>query len=113
MAVVGNAFQYEIDESVDDTNFVTTTIHCHGRLLAQNVGEIRALVNPLLERGGRTVLDFADLEQLDSTALGALVGLKVSAVKRGLCVLELVNLTPRVRELLSITNLLSLLAPKS
>jgi hypothetical protein len=36
------------------------------------------------------------------------VGLKVSAINRGLCVLELVNLTPRVKKLLSITNLLEL-----
>ncbi len=54
------------------------------------------------------MLDFTDLEYLDSSGLGALVGLKVSAINRGLCVLELVNLTPRVKKLLSMTNLLQL-----
>jgi hypothetical protein len=37
--------------------------------------------------------------------LGALVGLKVSAINQGYCVLELVNMMPRVLELLRITNL--------
>jgi len=54
------------------------------------------------------VIDFADLTYLDSLGLGALVGLKVSAINKGLCKLELVNLSPRVRELLSLTNLTEL-----
>jgi anti-anti-sigma factor len=56
------------------------------------------------------VLDFADLSYLDSAGLGTLVNLKVSAIHQGYCTLEFVNLSPRVRELLSLTNLLDLLA---
>jgi hypothetical protein len=32
----------------------------------------------------------------------------VSAISRGLCVLELVNLTPRIKKLLTMTNLMQL-----
>lgn len=104
----GTAFHYQIEETKDERDYITTTIKCQGRLISENTDEIRQLVQPLILRGGRTVLDFTDLEYLDSSGLGALVGLKVSAINRGLCVLELVNLTPRVRKLLSITNLLQL-----
>lgn len=37
--------------------------------------------------------------------LGALVGLKASAIKEGYCTLVLANLSPHVRELLRLTNL--------
>jgi anti-anti-sigma factor len=54
---------------------------------------------------GRIVIDLSDVAYLDSSGLGSLVGLKVSAVKEGYCRLELVNMSPRVMELLRITNL--------
>jgi anti-anti-sigma factor len=46
---------------------------------------------------------------MDSSGLGALVGLKVSAINKGLGKLELVNLSPRVRDLLKLTSLTDLL----
>jgi anti-sigma B factor antagonist len=104
----GTAFHYQIEETKDERNWITTTIKCQGKLISENTDEIRKLVHPLILRGDRIVLDFTDLEYLDSSGLGAIVGLKVSAINRGFCVLELVNLTPRVRKLLSITNLLQL-----
>jgi anti-anti-sigma factor len=109
----GTAFRYEIEESEDENKYVTTTIKCYGKLLSENSAEIKALVMPLLQRGGRTVLDFSDLEHLDSSGLGALVGLKISAINRGACVLELVNLTPRIKQLLTVTNLLQLFGQKT
>lgn len=105
----GTAFQYQVEEIRDEQrDFTVTTIKCHGKLTSDNADEIRKLVQPLIQRGGRIALDFADLQYLDSSGLGAIVGLKVSAINRGLCVLELVNLTPRVKELLRITNLLQM-----
>ena len=102
------AFSYEIEETKDENDFTVTVIKCHGRLISENTDEIRKVVQPLILRGGRIALDFADLQHLDSSGLGAIVGLKASAVKRGLCVLMLRNLTPHVKELLSITNVLQL-----
>jgi anti-anti-sigma factor len=63
------------------------------------------VVRPLIPQGGRIVIDLADVNYLDSSGLGALVGLKASAVKQGLCILEFANMTPRVLELLRITRL--------
>ena len=56
------------------------------------------------------MIDFTDLAFLDSSGLGTLVGLKVSSINKGLGKLELVNLSPRVRELVTITNLTELFA---
>jgi len=50
------------------------------------------------------------LNYLDSSGLGALVGLKVTAVKQGLVILEFVNMMPRVMELLRISNLVQTFA---
>jgi anti-anti-sigma factor len=106
MAVAQNAeFRYEIEESTHSTGWKTTTIHCHGKLVNQTAGQVKDLVKPLLAGGGRIVLDFADLEYLDSSGLGALVGLKVSALNQGLVKLELENLSPRIKDLLKMTNL--------
>ena len=102
------AFHYEIEEAKDEFDFAVTVIKCQGRLISENADEIRKVVQPLIQRGGRIALDFADLQYMDSSGLGAIVGLKVSAINRGLCVLELRNLTPRVKELLRISNLLQL-----
>jgi len=104
----GTAFQYEIEQTKDANDFNLTIVKCQGKLTSENADEIRKVVHPLILRGGRIALDFADLQYLDSSGLGAIVGLKVSAISRGLCVLELRNLTPRVKELLRITNLLQL-----
>ena len=101
-------FHYEVEESQDQTGWKTTTIHCHGKLVNQTAGQLKELVKPLIPKGGRILLDFADLEYLDSSGLGALVGLKVSALHQGLVKLELENLSPRIKDLLSMTNLLQL-----
>ena len=56
-------------------------------------------------RGGRIIVDLGDVSNLDSSGLGTLVGLKASAINKGLCILEFRNMTPRVLELLRITKL--------
>jgi len=56
------------------------------------------------------VIDCSDLQSLDSSGLGALVSLKVSAINKGLVTLELVNLSPRLSELLKLTSLTGLFA---
>jgi anti-sigma B factor antagonist len=104
------SFHYEVETSKDANDWKLTTITCHGRLVSDTADQLRELVKPLIAEGGRIVVDFADLKYLDSLGLGSLVGLKVSAINKGMCKLEFVNLSPRVRELLSITNLTELFA---
>ncbi|HZD47546.1 MAG TPA: STAS domain-containing protein [Silvibacterium sp.] len=105
------AFHCEVEKSRDEALGVdVTTIHCHGRLTNENAGKIKDLVKPMIGQGGHIIIDLGDLSYLDSSGLGALVGLKVSALNKGLCRLELANLTPRVKELLSLSNLTKLFA---
>jgi len=59
------------------------------------------------------VIDLGGVNYLDSSGLGAMVSLKVSALKQGFCTLEFVEMTPRVMELLRISNLTQMLSLKS
>ena len=102
------AFHYEVQKSEDSNAGPVTTILCHGRLVSDNSSQIKEVVKPLIPLGGRIVLDLTDLNYLDSSGLGTLVGLKVSAMKEGYCRLELVNLSSRVKELLRLSNLTQL-----
>jgi len=103
-------FHFEVKESEDQYKLPLITITCHGRLTSGTAGEMKELVKPLIERGGvHIVIDCGDLESMDSSGLGALVGLKVSSINQGLGKLELVNLSPRVRDLLKLTSLTDLL----
>jgi anti-anti-sigma factor len=105
-----SAFHYDIEKSGDSSTGRVTTITFHGKLTSDSTEQLKELVKPIIASGGRIVLDFADLSYLDSAGLGTLVNLKVSAIHHGYCSLELVNLSHRVRELLSLTNLVELLA---
>jgi anti-sigma B factor antagonist len=102
------SFHYEIHQSEDENKWKVTTITYHGRLVSDNAEEIRELVKHLISEGGHIVIDFADLKYLDSLGIGTLVGLKVSAINKGFCKLEFVNLSPRMRELLTFVNLAQL-----
>ena len=102
------SFHYELEKSKDKNGNQVTTIRCHGELVSDPAGGIRELVRPLIPLGGRIIIDLGNVKHLDSAGLGALVGLKTSAIKQELCVLELANMTPGVLELLRITNLTQL-----
>ena len=84
------------------------TVTCHGRLVAGTTDVIKDTVKPLIADGGRIIVDLGDVEFVDSMGLGALVGLKVSAINAGYCTLELKSLSKRVQELLRLTNLTDL-----
>jgi anti-anti-sigma factor len=101
-------FHYEVQKSGDESTGTVTTIICHGRLVSETSGQLKEAAKPLIPLGGRIVLDLTDVNYMDSSALGALVGLKVSAIKEGYCKLELLNLSPRVKELLRLSNLTQL-----
>ena len=101
-------FYYEVQKSGDENTGPVTTIICHGRVTSETASQLKEVVKPLIALGGRIVLDLTDLSYMDSSGLGALVGLKVSAIKEGYCKLELFNLSPRVKELLRLSNLTQL-----
>lgn len=84
------------------------TVKCHGKLVMGVCDVLTVKVRELIPRSKRIVLDFTDLKLMDSLGLGTIVRLYVSAKAGGSC-LVLVNVGPRIRELLGITNLLSVL----
>ncbi len=85
-----------------------TVVKCSGRLTSQVTSTLKDEVKPLLSAPGLVVLDFTEVSHLDSSGLGAVVGLYVSGKRAG-CELRLVNFNQRVRELLGLTHLLSAL----
>jgi anti-anti-sigma factor len=97
-------FNCEVNKASDDNGSITTIV-CHGRVVSETAGQLKEVVKPLIPLGGRIVLDLTNVSYVDSSGLGSLVGLKVSALREGYCSLELVNLTPRVKELLRVSNL--------
>jgi anti-sigma B factor antagonist len=109
--VEGSAFRYEIENSADQSrDNRVTTVKCHGRLVGETASDLKNVVKPLLAQGGRTVIDLSGVNYLDSSGLGALVGLKISAVNQGLCTLQFENMTPRVLELMRLTGLAQLMS---
>ena len=84
-----------------------TRIRCSGKLVTTSTGVLQSEVRGLLPGAKRIVLDLTDLGYMDSSGLGAIIGLYVSSKTAG-GRLEVINLTTRVRQLFSITNVLSL-----
>lgn len=105
-------FHCDVEKSVEDGVNVTT-VRCHGRLVSQTVGQVKDIVKPLIPEGGSIVIDLKDVTFLDSLGLGTLVGLKVSALNEGYCTLTFENLSPRIQELLRMTNLTKLFSSNS
>ena len=85
----------------------SVVVECHGRLTLEHAPQVRNKVRTLLLDEKYLVLDLKEVPFMDSSGLGTLVTLYVSARTRG-CKLELVNMSPALRSLLGATNLLSL-----
>ena len=84
----------------------TTVVHCCGRLTAEVSAGFKDQVKGLIPGAKQLVLDLSEVTYMDSSGLGALVGVYVSAKMAG-CDLRLINLTQRIRELFGMTHLLS------
>jgi anti-anti-sigma factor len=80
---------------------------CHGRLIFENMRELKESVRDKIPGHKRIIIDLKEVPQVDSSGLGTIVGLYVSARTRG-CRLEVANASQQIRELFSMTNLISL-----
>jgi len=83
-------------------------LRCSGRLVAGVNDRFHAQVKELFPSSKRIVLDLKDLTHMDSSGLGTVVRLYVSAKSAG-CTLELMNLGKPIRHLLGVTHLISVL----
>jgi anti-sigma B factor antagonist len=84
-------------------------VRCHGKLVAGVNDTLYTQVSQLIPGSKRIVLDLTDLAYMDSMGLGTVVRLYVSAKSAG-CDLKLINLGKRVRQLFSVTNMMSVFA---
>jgi anti-anti-sigma factor len=82
-------------------------VQCHGKLTFEHAPQLRNKVRTLIPDEKRIILDMKEVLFMDSSGLGTLVTLYVSARSRN-CKVELRNVSPALRSLLGATNLLSL-----
>ncbi len=80
------------------------TIRCTGRINSETSGELQRVVRSLIPENKSITLDLTDVNHMDSSGLGAIVGLYVSAKRQG-CRLKLINLNQRLKELFRISKL--------
>jgi anti-sigma B factor antagonist len=85
-------------------------VRCRGKLTSVVSGTFHSEVKRLIPQTARITIDLTDVTFMDSMGLGTIATLYVSAKTAG-CQLQLINLSPRVRELFSVTHLLSLFEP--
>lgn len=83
-------------------------VRCQGELVAGVTDVLYQEVRPLFPNAKRIVLDFKEVTYVDSRGLGTILRLYVSAKTAGSSV-ELANIGARLRQILGITNLISVL----
>jgi anti-anti-sigma factor len=98
-------FRYLVERSGDGMAGRVAKVVCHGSLVRDTSNDLRDAVKLLIAEGGEITLDFKNVSFVDSLGLGTLVGLKVSAIGKDNCSLEIEHLAPRVQELLRLTRL--------
>jgi anti-sigma B factor antagonist len=81
-----------------------TFVRCFGRITSTSSAMLQTAVRTLIPESKRVVLDLTDVTYMDSSGLGAIVGIYLSA-KRQHCELKLINLNQRVKDLFRITNM--------
>ena len=86
---------------------VSTLVECHGKLTTENAPLLKSEVKGLIGQKKRIVLDLKNVPLIDSSGLGTIAGLYVSA-RTGRCEFALINANQQIRELLGISKLLML-----
>jgi anti-sigma B factor antagonist len=82
-------------------------VRCAGKITSTTSGMLRTEVRGVIPGAKRIVLDLTDVTYMDSSGLGALVGLYVSARGQN-CELKVIHLNQRLQELFRLTKLASI-----
>jgi anti-anti-sigma factor len=80
------------------------TFRCIGRITSSTSSLLQEAVRNVIPEKKDIVLDLSNVAYMDSSGLGALVSVWVSAKKAG-CEVRLISLSQRVKELLHLTSL--------
>ncbi len=91
--------QFDMERSAREITF-----RCIGRITSSTSSLLQEAVRKVIPEKKDIVLDLSNVAYMDSSGLGALVSLWVSAKKAG-CEVRLVSLSQRVKELLHLTSL--------
>jgi anti-sigma B factor antagonist len=83
-----------------------TLVRCSGKITSTTSTALQTAVRGLIPEGKPIVLDLTNVSYMDSSGLGALVSVYVSA-KRQRCPIKLVNIGPRLQQLFRLTKLAS------
>src|ERR671938_322282 len=81
----------------------TAVCHCAGKLNSEAAPYFKARVKEILPHCTAIVIDLTHVVSMDSSGLGAVVSLYVSA-RTAKCEFQLVNFNQRIRELLGLTK---------
>ena len=87
-----------------------TIVHCSGKVISTTAEMLKAEVKPRIVPGATCVLDLSEVVFMDSMGLGTIASLWVSS-KTARCAFTVTNLSPRLRDLFTMTHLLSLFEP--
>jgi anti-sigma B factor antagonist len=83
-----------------------TLVRCTGKINSASSGMLKTEVRGSIPGAKRIVLDLTDVTYMDSSGLGALVSLYVSARGQS-CELKVIHLNQRLQELFRLTKLAS------
>jgi anti-sigma B factor antagonist len=81
-------------------------VRCIGRITSSTSALLQTTVRSLIPETNCVVLDLTDVSYMDSSGLGAIIGVYLSA-KRQHCGLKLIKMNQRLQELFRITKLAS------
>ena len=90
-----------------ETSPAGTLVHCAGKITISTAATLLDRVHELIPQTKRIDLDLAQVSYIDSAGLGTIVRLWSSAQKSG-CTYKIINLQPRIKELLAMTSLTSI-----
>jgi anti-sigma B factor antagonist len=83
-----------------------TILRCSGRITSGTSDLLQTTVRSLIPQTNCVVLDLAEVSNMDSSGLGTIVGLYLSA-KRQHCGLKLIKMNQRLQQLFHLTKLTS------
>jgi anti-anti-sigma factor len=85
-----------------------TVVRCSGRITVDTLSQLRNTAKALIHESKRVVFDFKEVSHIDSSGLGMIVGLLITA-RNARSELKFINLTPRVKDLFTLTRVVDAL----